>query len=122
MKIVHKSGCVFLHNLLSLLCKIDRRATFSDKKFKGEENQMIFKGSFLVLAKLSTPWTDNNGNAHTSYSVNVAQDNGRVIDRLRISKEHWDTIGANCEYEITADVSSGKNGLYLRVTDIAPSI
>ena len=79
---------------------------------------MIFKGSFLVLAKLSTPWTDNNGNAHTSYSVNVAQ----VIDRLRVSKEHWDTIGANCEYAITADVSSGKNGLYLRVTDIAPSI
>ncbi len=83
---------------------------------------MILKGTFSVLAKLSAPWTDSNGNARTSYSINVAQDNGRVIDRLRVSKEHWDTIEANCEYEITADVSSGKNGLYLRVTDIAPSI
>ena len=79
---------------------------------------MFFTGNFLVLAKVSEPWTDNAGNSHLSYSINVAQKNGEIVDRLRLSKDLWDDIVTNQNYSITVEISMGRNGLYMRVTEL----
>ena len=76
--------------MLLLQRQINKRAIFSDRKIECEEQYMILKGTILVLAKLSTPWSDNNGNSRISYTINVAQDSGKIIDRLKVSKEHWE--------------------------------
>lgn len=74
----------------------------------------------MILAKMSKPWTDNSGNSHVSYSVNVAQKNGEIVDRLRLSKDLWDDIVTNQNYSIDVEVSMGRNGLYMRVTELSP--
>ena len=74
----------------------------------------------MILAKISKPWTDGSGNSHVSYSINVTQKNGEIVDRLRLSKDLWDNIVTNQNYSIDVEVSMGRNGLYMRVTELSP--
>lgn len=71
-----------------------------------------------VLAKVQKPWTDSSGVGRLSHSINIMQENGQVIDSLRLSQEQYDLVEANKAYTIIADLSSGKNGSYIRVVDI----
>lgn len=72
-----------------------------------------------VLAKIQKPWTDSNGVERLSNSINIMQDQGQVIDTLKLNQEQYNMIEANKPYTVVADlISSGKNGSYLRVVDI----
>ena len=46
------------------------------------------------------------------------QQNGEVIDTVRLTQEQYNLVEANKAYTIIADYGSGKNGSYLRVVDI----
>lgn len=71
-----------------------------------------------VLAKVQKPWTDSNGVEHISHTINIMQNNGEVIDTLRVSPNYYDQIEANKPYTIIADYGIGKNGGYLKVIEI----
>lgn len=71
-----------------------------------------------VLAKVQKPWTDSNGVERLSYSINIMQENGQVIDTLRLNQEQYGMVEANKPYSVIGDLSSGKNGSFLRVVDI----
>lgn len=71
-----------------------------------------------VLAKVQKPWTDSNGVERLSYSINIMQNNGEVIDTLRLSQEQYNLIEANKSYIVNAEYGSGRNGAFLRVVDV----
>ena len=71
-----------------------------------------------ILAKLAKPWKDSEGKEHTSYSANIMQDGGTIIDTLRLTQEQFEGIEANKPYTIEADFGTGKNGAYLRILKI----
>lgn len=74
-----------------------------------------------ILGKVQKPWKDSDGNERISYSVNIMQDNGTIIDIIRLSKEQFECVEANKPYTLEADFGTGKNGAYLRITDIHPA-
>lgn len=71
-----------------------------------------------VLAKVQKPWTDSNGVERLSYSINIMQEQGQVIDTLKLNQEQYNLVEANKSYTVIADYGSGKNGSFLRVVDI----
>ena len=82
---------------------------------------MRLTGNVQILAKLKNPWVDSNGIEKISYSANVLQNNGEIIDTIKLSLEQFNSIEPNKPYQITADFGTGKNGGYLRIVDISPS-
>lgn len=83
-------------------------------------NHMKVTANITVLAKIQRPWTDSTGTERTSYSANIMQNNGEIIDTLRLSLEQYNTIEANKQYLVNAEYGTGKNGAYLRLIDINP--
>ena len=77
-------------------------------------------GNVQILAKLKNPWVDSNGIEKISYSANILQNNGEVIDTIKLSLEQFNSIEPNKPYQITADFGTGRNGGYLRIIDITP--
>lgn len=71
-----------------------------------------------VLAKVQKPWRDSNGVERLSYSINIMQENGQVIDTLRLNQEQYGMVEANKPYSVIGELNSSKNGSYLRVVDI----
>ena len=74
-----------------------------------------------VLGKVQKPWKDANGNERLSYSANIMQDNGTIIDTIRLSKEQFECVEANKPYTLEADFGTGKNGGYMRIAGIQPA-
>lgn len=73
-----------------------------------------------ILGKVQKPWTDSTGNIRTSYSANIVQNNGEIIDTLRLTQDQYNTLEVNQTYSVNADFGIGKNGGYLRILDIYP--
>jgi len=72
-----------------------------------------------VLAKIQKPWIDSNGTERLSFSINIMQEQGQVIDTLRLNQEQFNLVEANKQFAIIADYNSkGKNGAFLNVIDI----
>lgn len=82
---------------------------------------MRVTANVYVLAKVQKPWTDSSGAERTSYSANISQNNGEIIDTIRLSVEQYNGIEPNKLYTIMADYGVGKNGGYLRLADIIPA-
>jgi hypothetical protein len=80
---------------------------------------MRVKSIVSILGKVIKPWKDSDGVEHLSYSVNIMQENGTIVDVLRLNAEQFASVEAGKIYTITADYGNGKNGAYLRITDIA---
>ena len=76
---------------------------------------MKLYGTVNILGKVEKPWTDTTGAEHISYSMNIMQENGQIIDTLRVSKEQFNTVEAGKPYVFHAEYGVGKNGSYLRV-------
>ncbi len=74
-----------------------------------------------VLGKVQKPWKDSEGNERISYSANIMQDNGTIIDTIRLSKEQFECVEANKPYTLEADFGTGKNGGYMRIAGIQPA-
>lgn len=71
-----------------------------------------------VLAKVSKPWKDESGNERLSYSANIMQNNGEIIDTLRLNAEQFAKIENGKMYNVCADYGTGRNGAYLRIVSI----
>lgn len=82
---------------------------------------MKVTANVLVLAKLKKPWKDDKGTERMSYSANISQNNGEIIDTIRLSQEQYNAIEPNKPHIITADYGIGKNGAYLRITEVLPA-
>ncbi len=74
-----------------------------------------------VLGKVQKPWKDSEGNEKISYSANIMQDNGTIIDTLRLTKEQFESMEPNKPYILYAEYGTGKNGGYLRIAGIQPA-
>lgn len=81
---------------------------------------MNLTANLVILAKIQKPWTDSTGTERTSYSANIMQNNGEIIDTLRLSLEQYNAIEANKPYLVNVEYGTGKNGAYLRLIDISP--
>ena len=81
---------------------------------------MRLQANVLVIGKLKKPWTDTAGNQRVAYSANVVQNNGEVIDNIRLSEFQFSSLEVNQPYVITADFGRGQNGGYLHIVDITP--
>lgn len=79
---------------------------------------MRVKANITLLGKVTKPWKDREGIDRVSYSANVMQENGEIIDTIRLTQEQYNPLLAGKAYTITADYGVGSNGGYLRIVDI----
>ncbi len=42
-----------------------------------------------TLGKVSKPWVDKDGKEHISYTINIIQNNGEIIDSISVSKRYF---------------------------------
>lgn len=75
---------------------------------------MRVKAYVTLLGKVAKPWKDR-----VLHYANVMQENGEIIDTVRLTQEQYNTLLAGKAYTITADYGTGNNGGYLRIVDIA---
>lgn len=80
---------------------------------------MRLSAQVTILAKVAKPWKDKEGNERVSYSANFMQDNGQIIDSVRLTQEQYNVVVAGKNHTITADYGVGTNGGYLRVINIS---
>lgn len=80
---------------------------------------MVMKARFTVIGKFTVPFIASDGTAKESPKVNIAQDNGKVIETLRVTLEQFNVLETGLEYTANIISGNGKNGLYLKVLDIA---
>lgn len=72
-----------------------------------------------ILGKYKKPWI-KDGVERNSYSANIMQNNGMIIDTIRLTSDLYEKIEAGREYRMVAQYLTGKNGGYLRIEDIQP--
>lgn len=81
---------------------------------------MKIEAYFTALGKFTKPWT-KDGKVNNSYAVNIMQNNGMIIDTIRLTSDLYEKIEAGREYRLIAHYMLGKNGGYLRIEDIQPT-
>lgn len=81
---------------------------------------MKLTAKVVLIGKDATTFVDANGNKRTSYLANIAQEQGRIIDTLRVPEESFAILEAGHEYLVELVSSTGKNGTYIRVINISP--
>ena len=79
---------------------------------------MKLKAVVHVLAKMNKPWKDKDGVLHPSWSANIMQNNGEIIDSIRLNEDQYNVVEAVKIYTISADYVNGRNGAYLHIVDI----
>ncbi len=82
---------------------------------------MLLKASVTVIGKDRQNYVDMNGVSKTLYIVNVAQDNGKVIETLHVSEEQFAMMEPGKEYILEMVSKNGRNGLYLRTSAVCPA-
>ena len=80
---------------------------------------MRLSAQVTILAKVAKPWKDKDGNERISYSANFMQDNGQIIDSVRLTQEQYNVVVAGKPHTITADYGVGSNRGYLRIVNIS---
>lgn len=80
---------------------------------------MRVKAVIHLLAKVSKTWKDKEGVSHPAYSANIMQNNGEIIDTIRLNADQYNAVEAGKVYTISADYANGRNGAYLNIVDIA---
>ncbi len=80
---------------------------------------MRVKALVTVLGKVEKTWVDKEGVTHPSFSVNIMQESGQIVESIRLNAEQYKLVEANKVYTIFADYGTSKNGAYLKVIDIA---
>lgn len=71
-----------------------------------------------LLGKLKTSWMDNNKVERFIYKGNIMQDNGEIVDTIRLTEEQFNTLATGKVYTISANYGTGLNGGYLKITSI----
>lgn len=75
-----------------------------------------------VLGKVTQTWKDKEGVERLSYTANIVQNNGEIIDKIRLNETQYNNIVVGKVYTLTADYGTGSNGNYLRILDIAEAV
>ena len=71
-----------------------------------------------VLGKSKSPWTTKDGEERFSYKINYLQNNGEIIGTISVPENIFNQIENEKEYVLSGIFSTGKNGGYIRVTNI----
>lgn len=80
---------------------------------------MRVKAIVHVLGKYTNSWKDKETNAErVSHIANIMQENGTIIDTLRLNVDQYNVVEAGKIYTISADYAKGQNGAYLNIIDI----
>ncbi len=80
---------------------------------------MRVKANITLVGKVIKQWTNKeNGIERPLYYGNIVQENGEIVDTIRLTPEQYNTLLAGKQYTITADYGTGSNGGYLRIVDI----
>ena len=82
---------------------------------------MVFKATINVIGKDRQSYLDVNGMSKNLFVVNISQENGRIIERLHVSEEHFNILEPGKEFVLEMVSKSGRNGLYLRTTAVYPT-
>lgn len=84
---------------------------------KGGVNMQL-KAVVFIIGKRISIYKDKEGVEHTTYIVNISQNNGEIIEMLRLNQQQYDKIEANKMYSILCEYATSKNGNYLKIVDI----
>ena len=76
-------------------------------------------GNATLLGKTAKEWKDKDGIARISYKGNIMQNNGEIIDTIRLTQEQYNTLIAGKVYTITVDADTRTNDGHIRIVDIA---
>ena len=67
---------------------------------KGMDIKMKMTAKVLLIGKNSTVFTDAAGNVRTSYIANIAQENGKIIDTIKVPEELYPMLEGGNEYSV----------------------
>ncbi len=81
---------------------------------------MKMTAKVLLIGKNSVTFTDAAGNVRTSFTANIAQEQGKIIDTIKVPEELFPMLEGGNEYSVELLSTTGKTGTYLRVTGITP--
>ena len=81
---------------------------------------MKLMAKVLLIGKNAVTFTDASGNVRTSFTANIAQENGKIIDTIKVPEELFPMLEGGNEYDVELLSTTGKTGTYLRVTGITP--
>lgn len=69
---------------------------------------MKLNANIAIIGKVAKPWTDSNGTDHLSYNINIMQENGQIVDTLRVSKEQFEKVEAGKTYSFFCRIRNWK--------------
>lgn len=81
---------------------------------------MKLTAKVVLIGKDTKNYVDANGNSKSMYLANIAQENGKIIDTIKVPEELFPMLEGGNEYDVELLSTTGKNGTYLRVTGITP--
>lgn len=81
---------------------------------------MKLMAKVLLIGKNAVTFTDAAGNVRTSFTANIAQENGKIIDTIKVPEELFPMLEGGNGYSVELLSTTGKTGTYLRVTGITP--
>lgn len=79
---------------------------------------MQLKATVFIIGKRISIYKDKEGVEHTTYIANISQNNGEILEMLRINQQQYDKINSNTMYNLLCEYSSTKYGNYLKIVDI----
>lgn len=82
---------------------------------------MLLKSNVNVIGKNVQNYVDANGMSKKLYVVNIYQDNGKIIDSLRVSEEQFALLEPGKEFVLEMTSGNGRNGLFLKTTAVYPA-
>lgn len=79
---------------------------------------MYLSANLTVIGKVVSAYTDASGNPKNAYSLNIIQEQGRVIGSVRVSADQFQSVEENQNYVFKFSSGTGRNGLYLKLLEI----
>ena len=71
-----------------------------------------------ILGKITTPYTTQNGEEKISYAVNVQQNDGQLVAKLKVEEKIFSLLERGKEYYLDAEYSETKYGTSIKITGI----
>ena len=79
---------------------------------------MQLRATVTIIGKKFSIWKDKDGVEHKSFIANISQNNGEIVDSIRLNQEEFDKIEQNKIYTILCEYATSKNGNYLKIVEI----
>lgn len=72
----------------------------------------------FVLGKSSNSYKDKENNQHTSYSLNLIQNDGDSLYQMRVNESIYGKVEKGKEYRFICRFGTSKLSSFLQVTDV----